>query len=243
MVFYKILESKPKKDWEPVFEEIINLNNCFDVIKEKLIEYLKTINTKELRPDSRISSYFDEDLQHDENKADSVVYLLNFNYTSTINLYKNIINYAHLKINFIHGSLYDEKNPIIFGYGDEMDEFYTKIERINENELLRNIKSFEYFKTNNYQNFSNFIDTDRFNAYIMGHSCGLSDRILLNSIFEHQNCNKVFIYYHQKQDGSDDYVEKIMEISRHFKPESKGVMRTRISSYPDSKPLNTAVTV
>lgn len=73
----------------------------------------------------------------------------------------------------------------------------------------------------------------------MGHSCGLSDRILLNSIFDNDNCEQIQIYYHQKEDNTDDYFNKTIDISRHFSPENKGVMRTKIVIKPISKPLVT----
>ncbi len=69
--------------------------------------------------------------------------ILNFNYTKTPNQYLSerdeIIN--------IHGELNNDKNPIIFGYGDEVDKKYAEIEDLNENEFLKHIKSFDYFKT------------------------------------------------------------------------------------------------
>ncbi|RMZ61332.1 hypothetical protein D1632_00110 [Chryseobacterium nematophagum] len=32
----------------------------------------------------------------------------------------------------------------------------------------------------------------------MAHSCGNTDRTLLNTIFEHENCVSVKIFYHQE---------------------------------------------
>ncbi len=122
-----------------------------------------------------------------------------------------------------------EINPIIFGYGDESDPQYQQIEDSGENVFLEHIKSFSYFKTDNYNRLISFIDSDIFDTCIVGHSCGLSDRILLNTIFEHQNCRKVEIFYHKLNDGSDNFTEITQEISRHFKPQNKGLMRRRVS--------------
>jgi len=139
----------------------------------------------------------------------------------------------------IHGGLSDQSNPIIFGYGDEIDSHYEKIENLNNNELLKNIKSFGYFRTNNYQRVNSFIEGEGkgFTVKILGHSCGLSDRILLNTIFDHPNCKAIKIYYYQKSETENDYFEKTQEISRHFKASGKGDMRTKIVPFSQSIPL------
>lgn len=118
-----------------------------------------------------------------------------------------------------------------------MDTYYEKIERLNSNEFLKNIKSFGYFKTRNYQNFSNFIGGKSFIVHIMGHSCGLSDRILLNSIFESEYCTQIRIYYYQRSTTETDYFEKTQELSRHFRPEYKNKMRKIVVPFPDCEPL------
>ncbi|OFY22564.1 MAG: hypothetical protein A2W98_09390 [Bacteroidetes bacterium GWF2_33_38] len=148
------------------------------------------------------------------------------------------------RVNYIHGKLNNESNPIIFGYGDEIDSYHEKIEQLNNNDFLKNFKSFGYSMTRNYQDLFKFLGMGnrklKYEVHIMGHSCGLSDRVLLNGIFEHENCEKIKIYYHQKDEFSNDYVEKRMDISRHFKAESKGKMRLIIDSFPDSKPLTSS---
>lgn len=76
--------------------------------------------------------------------------LLNFNYTKTAeNLYiKEDMNFEIINI---HGELDNEDNPIIFGYGDELDEYYQKIEKTQDNDFLENIKSIKYHQTCNYR--------------------------------------------------------------------------------------------
>ena len=48
---------------------------------------------------------------------------------------------------------------------------------------------------------------------------------MLNTIFEHENCKKIQIFYHKISDSANDYFEKTQEISRHFSPSLKGKMR------------------
>lgn len=147
---------------------------------------------------------------------------LNFNYT---NLEEEYIDKKSKEINpldiHIHGELKDPENPIIFGYGDELEENYTKIENLQDNEYLENIKSIKYQETNNYKNMLNFINSDKYQIIILGHSCGNSDRTLLNTLFEHENCVSIKPYYYQYKDEKteeikDNYSDIVRNISRSF---------------------------
>ncbi|NDW08744.1 AbiH family protein [Dysgonomonas sp. 520] len=73
---------------------------------------------------------------------------LNFNYTNTEKLYLNY-NIGNQDVIHIHGELGNNKNPIIFGYGDELGKEYLEIENLNDNSYLENIKSIKYLDTNN----------------------------------------------------------------------------------------------
>ncbi|MBB1193032.1 hypothetical protein DNC80_05030, partial [Flavobacterium sp. SOK18b] len=140
------------------------------------------------------------------------------------------------QINYIHGKLNDSINKVNFGFGDEMDEDYKIIENIDDNEYLRNFKSFQYLQNSNYKNLLDFVESDqKFQVYIMGHSCGLSDRTMLNTIFENPNCISIKVFYHQKQDGTDNYTEIIQNISRHFN--KKKLMREKIVNKTLCQPL------
>ncbi|MDN3618383.1 bacteriophage abortive infection AbiH family protein [Polaribacter undariae] len=151
---------------------------------------------------------------------------LDFNYTSTIPFYQELLKDRAMKysINKIHGDLYS----MIFGFGDEMDEDYQLIENIDDNEYLEFFKSFQYFQNNNYDQLLSTIDSQKFQVIVLGHSCGLSDRVMLNTIFEHENCRSIKIYYHKKEDGTDNYLDVVKNISRHFK--DKPSMRRKIVS-------------
>src|SRR5690606_25790731 len=148
---------------------------------------------------------------------------LDFNYTSLIRKLKVAVDAAYIHI---HGTLDNENNPLIFGYGDEIDDSYLEMEKTNINEYLKHIKSFGYFRTNNYSRLVNFVSSEPYVIYIWGHSCGLSDRTLLNMIFEHDNCAGIKIFYHKKEDGSDNFAEITQNIARQFKDKVK--MRNRV---------------
>jgi len=229
VAYFKSLKSifnHPSIDSEEKRKSVNRLNAGFRHLTNKLIEYIIRIN-KELsnqcipidNPRLNIRNAFKSD-------PDSQVLFLNFNYTETL-----IVNGYSFdnECLFIHGRASDVANsPIIFGYGDESDPDYQRIEDSGENMYMEHLKSFGYFKTDKYQKLLSFIDDKPYDVFIVGHSCGLSDRVLLNEIFEHNNCNVINIFYHRKQDGSDNFEEITQEISRHFRPINKNKMRRKV---------------
>ena len=69
----------------------------------------------------------------------------------------------------------------------------------------------------------------------MGHSCGNSDRTLLNTLFEHENCASVKVFYHQPEEGKDDYSNLIRNISRNFNDKAR--MRDTVVNWEACLPL------
>lgn len=142
------------------------------------------------------------------------IMLLNFNYTKTARKYLKQ-DREIFSLNHIHGVL-ESPDSIIFGYGDEFEDKYKKLQNLNNNECLTNIKTIRYQESDNYRKVLAFIESAPFQVYIMGHSCGNSDRTLLNTIFEHTNCISIKPYFYQKKDGTDSYIELVQNISRNF---------------------------
>ena len=158
------------------------------------------------------------------------LYFLNFNYTDTFEKYiKECEKVIPSKFNYIHGNLFGGHGSPIFGFGDELDKRYLEFEDEKNNELFKHIKSFEYLKTKNYSLLTRFVESEHFQVHIYGHSCGLSDRTMLNQIFENENCKSIKIFYHKIDDDYNDYTDKTYEISRHFK--DKGMMRKKVVSF------------
>jgi len=220
------------------FEGVKALNDEFDYLKTQLQKYLIT-----LERDSKSLFHFDyRDLFCEPINGNEIVekgsiesepkkiLILNFNYTKTLEKYKDACPREYgVEINYIHGQLESEVNPIIFGFGDEFNQQYKDFEGLRNNELLRHIKSFAYFKTSNYHNLMRFIDADDFQVYIFGHSLGLSDRTMLRQIFEHRTCISIKIFYHKIDKEHDDYRNKTFDISSHFT--NKATMRLKIVPY------------
>ena len=205
------------------------------VIHEKidrygLIECLCINNVKRYKECVSTKSDYHDDYPQLFMLPDNIM-LLNFNYTDTANSYRNRDVSV---VNHIHGEL-QNPNGIIFGYGDELDDKYEQLKALNNNECLRNIKSIKYLESDNYRKVLGFIESAPFQVLIMGHSCGNSDRTLLNTLFEHKNCISIKPYYHQKADGSDNYLDLIQNISRNFT--DMKLMRDRVVNKTFCEPL------
>lgn len=209
--------------------------------QRKIIERLDTKNhTYELKKMLLSESAIDYfDLIPDQ------TLFLNFNYTFTELLYENpreFCNpiekkYTSPKFNHIHGTIdVQNKNPMIFGFGDEISRDYNTIEELNDNRYLENIKSINYLESDNYKRLLEFINSDNFQIFILGHSCGISDRTLLNTMFEHDNCTSIKVFYHKKKNGTDNYSDLVRNISRNFGNKAK--MRDRVVNKKYCQPLS-----
>lgn len=222
-----------------------SLNNDLDSLKNKLIDYLKLesgvttatiedIRDKIYRPikEDEIAvdnkELFCEETTHEP----SNIMLLNFNYTTTPERYME--GHSNVSINYIHGHLNDPQS-VIFGYGDELDENYKRLKEQSDNECMRHVKSIRYLEHNNYRRMLEFIESEAFQVVIMGHSCGNSDRTLLNTIFEHPNCVSIKPYYYQINDKTDTYSELTININRNFTDPK--LMRDRVVNKEYCEPL------
>lgn len=232
----KILNGLGKQDKNYDFK-INELNHQFEILKQYLIEYLKEqessfSNQFDL---SLYGDFFSQPIKYNEVTIESIndllpneLLFLSFNYTNTIREYIQYCKQKGIKyqLNYIHGKLNDSENSIIFGFGDEYDQKYVELEHLNDNKLFEHIKSFGYLKTDNYANLTRFVNAEKFQVHIYGHSCGLSDRTMFKEIFEHENCKSIKIFYHQRPDGSNDFTDKCYDIYRHFT--NKNLMRNKV---------------
>ena len=252
----EINDSIKKKLYESIKKHDIAVEakqTFLDLITER-IEYSKTYDLigsyiNELSMYKSIHKYDIEDHIKDLQEKDESIWemrnndtpallpnsimLVNFNYTHTADTYLPKFG-RHFRINHIHGDL-KSLNSMIFGYGDELDDCYKEISNKNDNEYLRNVKSIKYLEASNYQELLQFIDSKPYQIYIMGHSCGNSDRTLLNTLFEHKNCVSIKPFYYKKEDGTDNYTEIVQNISRNFV--DKKALRDRVVNKIFCQPL------
>lgn len=256
--YYQLLKEAKKTDCGYTVKE---LNEQLAFLQEKLVEYLQTISTNQPIKDfhDAIIDFFDpadfstegrkkalEDIGLDIKSFGEVEYnyeernklipkrimLLSFNYTATAKMYSNF----NLDFNYIHGELEHPEN-IIFGYGDELDKDYQAILDKNDNELLKHVKSVKYLETRKYKNMLEFLMSAPFQVFIMGHSCGNSDRTLLNTVFEHENCISIKPFYHKWTDGSDNYLDIVQNISRNFNFTNMRLFRDRVVNKEQCKTI------
>lgn len=236
----KILVQKNYPDKVKVLND---LNKSMKNIIARLEHYLQSLPIPDLQ--KQYIKILKEDILHDDvvtiNLNDDLqpdtTRILNFNYTRTIENYfdgkDEALRYG-FEVNYIHGQLGNPQNPLIFGFGDELDENYLLMEHEKTKGFLEYIKSFWYFKTSNYHDLIRFIDASDFQVFILGHSCGLSDRTMLNMIFEHDKCKSIKIFYHGDT-AKNNFTSLTQEISKHFK--NKGVMRKKIVPFNKSLPM------
>ena len=235
--------------------KVKKLNEQLQFIQDKLVEYLSWVNKIEVKPIESIKSAINAPFMRSNISVEGqqaldvhkgtinwerefpllpdIIMLLNFNYTKTAELY--CPNDKHsFSINQIHGEV-AKPESVIFGYGDEMDEKYKELVNKNDNLLLGNITSIKYLEADNYRKMLEFIEADHYQVCIMGHSCGNSDRTLLNTLFEHRNCVSIKPYYYKKKDGTDNYLDLVQNISRNFN--DMKLMRDRVVNKKYCKPL------
>lgn len=184
------------------------LSNYENYSEKELKDYILS----NLKEETKAKEYFD--------LKPSEILFLNFNYTD-IEKHYSLNDDFKIEAIHIHGELNSTQNPIIFGYGDELEENYSRLEILQDNAYLENIKSVKYLETDNYKQMLNFINSDKYQIIILGHSCGNSDRTLLNTLFEHENCVSIKPYYYQYKDKKggkikDNYSDIVRNISRNF---------------------------
>lgn len=222
------------------------LNIQFEFLKKRLLNYLKAEERgfDKTKYSANLQRCFSEDFNRDEfirpiflkTYSPENIYFLNFNYTNVLRkYYDRLEGDSFKKYICIHGDLDKEFGDPIFGFGDEFDQNYKEIEELNDNEYFKHIKSFEYSKKQNYFSFIRNIDSLPFQVYIFGHSCGLSDRTMLNTIFEHENCKSIKVFYHGEKGEESDFIDKLNNISRHFK--DKTLLREKVVPLDMCKPM------
>lgn len=196
------------------------LNESFEILKNYLHNYLKE-QEQYAKPIESYSNLFSTlDSPH--------TLILNFNYTHTVeNLYGAEIKEG--KIIHMHGELDSVDNPIVFGYAADHDEARELLNK-NDKEYLRNIKKHLYKRADNEFRLLKYLtNTKDIDVSILGHSCGLSDKLILNQILNSENVLSIRYFYYKEYEF---YFEAIVNIDRIMKRDEE--FRERIINFKKS---------
>lgn len=199
--YYEILNNiainskKPETTKESTSIALEKLNNDFKELQDELEEYL----AKETKEEHII-----EDFWNGISSNDRYWCILNFNYTNTLHNY----NLGNAKKIHIHGKIGDEDNSIIFGYAPTEVESRNLSTLHNNHEFLRYIKMQMYKLRPAEKTFNEFLDSNDsditmtgIRVKIIGHSCGLSDRQILHTIFTHKDVRSIQLYYYPNSEN------------------------------------------
>ncbi len=209
--------------------DLNKLNSDFELIKSLLVEYISEISADLVPINQNLRYHFDKCFDEDDlylstfnhsrkqkikqrfsnEKLERIIFV-NFNYTNLVNHYIGNQSFEKYVIP-IHGTIQDKKS-IVFGYGDEMTEYYKKLEDLDSENVLKHFKSHYYHYKDYYARLLYEVENFEFDVVIFGHSLGLSDRVLLNTIFENDNCKAIHLFH----SGSENHFKKRIALSRHF---------------------------
>jgi hypothetical protein len=182
------------------YETAQKLNFDFEIVKKYLSEYL-TIEQSNFKQVWAYEQYF-------EKMSFTNSMILNFNYTNTILNYTSEYNTELVQI---HGKLNDKDYPIVFGYAADDDES-RKLLQFDDKEFMRNIKKHNYKRTKEENRLIEFLDNNQdIEVSIIGHSCGLSDKLILNQILNNKNVSEIRTYYYNDY---EHYFETQVNIDR-----------------------------
>lgn len=209
-------------DIESVYFEMLNEKNCspkelnadFENLKNALQEYLQ-----EQQPKATENLVYRQVFENLTIHSDKTL-VLSFNYTDTFErLY--LPHLQNSEVRYIHGKLFDPMNPIIFGYAANDEEINALIDK-GENAYLKNIKRHCYKRTSNERIVKEFLGEkvvgnkkSKVNVYVLGHSCSLSDKLILSEIMNHDNVESISIMYYETADAYFDSHINLYRIMRN----------------------------
>jgi hypothetical protein len=214
---------------------IEKLNLDFEQIK-KLLETYLTNQQKIISPLKSINDFFNQIINNKKSHRNDLI--LNFNYTNTLKNYSNI-NSA-FDIMHIHGKLNDDKNPIIFGYAANLSENRTLLKQNNYN-YLTNIKKHNYKMTRHEEVLKVYLEyKEPLNVFVLGHSIGLSDKLILNDILNSTFVKKINIFYYKNHLNffkTQVNIDRIMDNDKNFEKLESFEKALRMPQFNDTKKL------
>ncbi len=229
---------KSISEWKNIFQERISWS------EDKVKEYVESLYREDFLFDNHVlQTYLSNQNARDIKPfmlLPEKILLLNFNYTNTIDFYLHRIWERHseyyIRQIHIHGSL-DFPEDIIFGYYDEEDEDFRRIKKAG-GKALDNIKKVRYGDTTNLRELEHFLKEGPYQVYLMGHSCGASDRTLLQNIFQQANCRSIQLFRRCDKDNYLDVRKALMQFDFDDKLLEKLYCSTLIKKTPKLTKIN-----
>ena len=169
--------------------------------------------------------------------------ILNFNYTNTLSKYFS--NSYHQVIN-IHGQLNDDDNPIIFGYAANNDHSRQLIQE-EDVEFMKNIKKHNYKRKESFNQLKRYLmdDNDEVSVFIFGHSCGMSDNLILEEILNDKVVDSIRFFYHENHESyfnGQVNIDRIMDNDDNFKKLVSYDLSSRMPQVGEGKDKNDSFT-
>ncbi|MGJ1228839.1 AbiH family protein [Sphingobacterium siyangense] len=239
-----LIDRNKNRKYQEALKRIKQLNLSVFKLKSKLIEYLKLHNNPAVNKVGLITHHYNNNWGKTHTYKDMDIYVqglkasnpngvdvsrrvlfLNFNYTTYFD--QKIVKefddqledqFTNTQTIYIHGDLDTPTDQIVFGVGDENKEIYSEIESLYDDDWLEPLKSFHYFRNDKYQQLLGFIASGEYEVYVIGHSCGITDRTLLNMLFENESCKEIHVYHYS---GINSYLTTAYNIARNFNDKVK----------------------
>ncbi|WP_299553520.1 AbiH family protein [Seonamhaeicola sp.] len=229
--YFILLKNIKNGSWS----QLEKLQREFIQVKEYLEKYLFDLSNNS--EDEIIDKYLEQfvDVKHKDNL------FLNFNYTNTLGKYlpklKSKIPDFNFKMIHIHGELFKTDNPIVFGYGDENDDYFRIRDYDNDFTLFH--KTHIYPLKSHKRNLLAFLNNhSNIELNVFGHSCGISDRVLLRQIFEHNNVRRIKIFYHLNS-GENNFQDISSNIFKTLNNNS--IIDSKLVPMPECEPMAQAI--
>jgi len=169
-----------KKNWSDIeafyYEVLLKTNDTslillqrdFEIIKQKLINYLNSIS-KVSKANINFEHFFSHNYFSNGEIQNNLI--LNFNYTNTLEkLYENKLE--RFKIEHVHGKLSNfDEGYIVFGHDMSIETYRSYID-IKDEEFFKNIKFINYRLNSKFEILKSFLSKESFfNVFVIGHSC------------------------------------------------------------------------
>lgn len=199
------------------------LNEDFVKIKNLMIRYLTKIDItkqidyrikriyKKIQTDLTEIEFNDYFSNKSERKLEKLLFL-NFNYTNQINSHvKELVSLKH-EVVPIHGNL-KVQDSIIFGYGDNSRTDYKKLRAANVSQYFEHDKTYKYSSNQNMRIVNRFIKEKEYDLFVLGHSLGTSDKVLLKRIMDNKNCKAIRLFHRRRLER---FNSKLISLNQHY---------------------------